>query len=195
MRLNRYARSVFKDRYYHLWIAAAKDQSFFETNLDKAYMVSLFQDHLSPRISHQSLASEIDLIAYSLTNFGMNLLLCASSTKGVEDFGQSLLMKYADFLHQQFSWEILPFNTIFAYDILADEHEALAISREIHLLHDDWRNDRYSSIGFYLDDRRGDWLQPWRLADLYDNDPTWYQNFLMDDGLAIETGNLKFLET
>jgi hypothetical protein len=193
MKLNRYARSVFKDRYYHLWIAAAKDQAFFETNLDKAYMISLFQDRLSPRT--REFSSEIDLVAYSLTNFGMNLLLCASGTRAVEDFGQSLLTAYADFLNQQFSWEILPFNTIFAYDVLADEHEALATSREIHLLHDDWRNDRYSSIGFFLDDRRGDWIHPWRLADLYDNDTVWYQNFLMDDALSVETGTLEFLET
>jgi hypothetical protein len=193
MSFHRYTRSISKDGYYHLWIAAAKDQVFFETNLDKAYMISLFQDHLSPRT--REFSSDIDLIAYSLTNFGMNLLLCASSSRAVEDFGQSLLTTYAEFLNQQFSWEILPFNTIFAYDVLADEHEALATSREIHLLHDDWRNDRYSSIGFFLDDRRGDWIQPWCLADLYDNDAVWYQNFLMDDALAVETGNLEFLET
>jgi hypothetical protein len=189
--------SFTKETYYHLWIAAAKDQIFFQTNLDKALVISLFQKLLSPRSSLRNphdYSKEIDLVAYSLTDFGMNLLLCATKTKAVEDFGQVLLTRYAHYIQEQRTWEILPFDTIFAYDNLADEHEALTISREIHLLHEDWRNDRYSSIGFYLDDRRGDWLSAWRLADLYGNDSIWYQNFLMDDELN-ETTTLEFIQT
>lgn len=193
MRLDRYTKSLQKDRYYHLWIAAAKDQIFFENNLDKAYMVSLFQDQLSPR--SKKFADEVDLIAYSLTDFGMNLLLCAKNSQSIEDFGQTVLLDYAAFLNQQFAWEILPFNTIFAYDVLADEHEALSVSRDIHLLHKNWRHDHYSSIGFFLDDRRGDWIQPWRLADLYGNDEIWYQDFLMDDRLDVSIKELEFIET
>lgn len=190
--------SSTKDMYYHLWIAAAKDQVFFQTNLDKALVISLFQKLLSPRSglkNPHNYSGELNIIAYSLTDFGMNLLLSAASAKAVEDFGQDLLTRYAHYLQEQRTWEILPFDTIFAYDILQDEHEALAISREIHLLHEDWRNDRYSSIGFYLDDRRGDWLSPWRLADLYDNDSIWYQNFLMDEGTHSEASALEFIQT
>jgi len=176
-----------KNRYYHLWIAAAKDQVFFSSNLDKAFFISLFQDLLSPR-NHlcvppnhrQKIASQLDLVAYSLTDFGMNLLVYAPDTETVEVFGQSLLIRYATHLNQQSSWEMLPFDTIFAHDLLQDEYEALSISREIHLLHDDWRNDRYSSIGFYLDDRRGDWIQPWRITKLYSNNPHTYLNYLLE---------------
>lgn len=201
MKFGHSVESTAKDRYYHLWIAAAKDQIFFETSLDKAYIVHLFHEYLSPRMQldngfsqHHNYSSSVDLIAYSLTDFGMNLLLSASSTRSVEDFGQSLLTRYSEFLNQQRAWEMLPFDTIFTYDNLADEHEALGISREIHLLQDNWRHDQYSSIGFYLDDRRGDWLQPWRLTNLYNNDPEWYQNFLMDE-VPLEVGALEFLET
>lgn len=201
MKFGHSVESTAKDRYYHLWIAAAKDQIFFETSLDKAYIVHLFHEYLSPRMQldngfsqHHNYSSSVDLIAYSLTDFGMNLLLSASSTRSIEDFGQSLLTRYSEFLNQQRAWEMLPFDTIFTYDNLADEHEALGISREIHLLQDNWRHDQYSSIGFYLDDRRGDWLQPWRLTNLYNNDPEWYQNFLMDE-VPLEVGALEFLET
>lgn len=165
--------------YYHVWIASAKDHVFFATNLDKAYFVSLFQEQLSSRAKRA--ASSIDLVAYSLTDFGVNLLVYAATIEKVEQFGQTLLTQYAEFLNQQRDWEVLPFDTIFAYDPLIDEHEALTISREIHLLHDDWRHDRYSSVGFYLDDRRGDWMQPWHLSDLFGNDDFWYLHFLMDD--------------
>ncbi|MEO6109649.1 MAG: hypothetical protein ABIP50_01395 [Candidatus Saccharimonadales bacterium] len=176
--------SSVKDRYYHVWITPVRDQVFFANNIDKAYVISLLQDLLSPR--NRKFAPSIDLIAYSLTDFGINLLICTSSATELELFAQQLLTTYADFLNAQRSWEVLPFNTIFAYDNLTDEHDALAISREIHLLHDDWRHDRYSSIGFYIDDRRGDWIQPWRLTDLFGNDALWYQDFMIDE-LRFET--------
>lgn len=178
--------------YYHLWIAAAKDQVFFASSIDKAFFVSLIQDILSPRRRRQSLA----LVAYSLTDFGLNLLVFSESPRLVEGFGQRLLLKYVDYLNQQRDWEQLPFDTIFVHDRLGDEHEALNISREIHLLHDDWRHDRYSSIGFYLDDRRGEWMQPWRLTRLFHNDSNWYKDFLLNDQeQSWQPAKLEFLET
>lgn len=184
--------------YYHIWIAAAKDQTFFQNNLDKAYILLLFQEILSPRanIGTSDVPEHLHLLAYSLNDFGMNLLVESSGgVRLVEDFGQQLLTRYADYIHAQQSWEALPFDTVFTYDALSDEHEALSISREIHLLHHDWRNDRYSSIGFYLDDRRGDWFSGWQLADLYDNDPVWYQNFLMDDSDQVDIHALEYIQT
>lgn len=184
--------------YYHLWIAAAKDQTFFQNNLDKAYILLLFQEILSPRKNAGTprISEQVHLLAYSLNNFGMNLLVKSNGgVKLVEDFGQQLLTRYADYVHMQQSWETLPFDTIFTHDQLSDEHEALNISREIHLLHDDWRNDQYSSIGFYLDDRRGDWLCAWQLTNLYDNDPVWYQNFLMDDSDRAAIPALEYIQT
>lgn len=198
MKSGHYTAALQKEKYYHVWIARAKDQLFFQSSLDKAYIITLFQDYLSPRAGQNSTrdcSKGITLIAYSLTEYGMNLLLAGTRRQTVEDFGQSLLTDYAGYIQQQRVWEMLPFDTIFAYDTLVDEHEALSISREIHLLHDDWRNDRYSSIGFYLDDRRGDWLGAHRLANLYDNDTAWYQNFLMENNELVETNTLTFIET
>src|SRR5690606_10730899 len=66
---------------------------------------------------------------------------------------------------------------------LAGPHAALQQSVVLHLQHTDWEYDRYSSIGFYLHDRRGDWMHLWRLSQLYANDSTHYQ-MLLADGLT-----------
>lgn len=201
MIMNRRATSLIKDQYYHLWIAASKDQLFFVSDLDKAFFISLLQDCLSPRkrLSHQTIndanyAAAIDLIAFSLTDFGVNLLVCAVSTASIQALGQQLLTDYAAYIHAQQSWEVLPFHSLFVHDLLADEHEALAVSREIHLLHDDWEHDRYSSIGFYLYDRRGDWMQVWHLANLFHNDSLWYHHFMLDDS-PLGAHQFEFIET
>lgn len=189
-----------KPSYYHVWIAANQDQTFFKQSLDKAYFISLLQDQLSPRVHFQTHhPAPVDLMAYALTDFGVNLLVCSLDSTAVEMFGQNLLLAYSDYLNQQTSWEVLPFDTIFAHDRLRDIGEALRISREIHLLPDNWRQEFYSSLSFYLDDRRGDWLQAWRLADLYHNDSSWYLEYLFDDSenysSAQEVRKLEFLET
>ena len=87
-------------------------------------------------------------------------------------------MSYSKYVQDQHIITNLPFDTIFIFDKLNGRHEALNISKEIHLLHDNWRYDRYSSIGFYLDDRRGDWMRPYRLTSLFGAKPKQYLKFL-----------------
>lgn len=184
-------------RYYHLWIAASEGQSFFPGSFDKAYFISLLQDLLSPRIHFSTAQSPVDLVVFALTSHGVNLLVFAIDQTAVTDFGQNLLLAYADYLNEQGVRVVLPFDTIFAHERLRDEHEALNISRQLHLLPEEWRSDRYTSIGFYLDDRRGDWLQAWRISNLYHNDVTWYEAYLEDGPYyPIEVvPELNFIET
>jgi hypothetical protein len=170
--------------YFHVWISSAKDISFFHTDNDKAFFITLIQDNLSPRmklgginIHPRGYSAEIDLLAYSLTETGVHLLVHTVRKTAIEEFGQMLLLSYEEYL-QELPTKILPFDTIFIFDKLLGRHEALHVSREIHLLHEDWRGDRYSSIGFYLDDRRGDWMRPYRLTTLFENKPRNYLRFI-----------------
>lgn len=171
--------------YFHVWISAIEGSSFFAHNKDKAYFMTLIQDSLSPRgkldemsVRTKGYSSEIELLAYSLTTTGAHLLVHTTRKTAIEDFGQALLFSYQTYIQEQLVHNELPFDSIFIFDKLAGRHEALNVSREIHLLHDDWRNDRYSSIGFYLDDRRGDWMHPYRLTSLFEAKPKLYVRFI-----------------
>lgn len=169
--------------YFHVWISGVKDQVFFRNNNDKAFFLTLMQDNLSPRTMLSDLPvrrrlHEVELLAYSLTLTGVHLLVYTTRKQAIEELGQILLLSYAAYIHADGTFGVLPFDSIFIFDNLVGRHEALQVSREIHLLHEDWRNDRYSSIGFYLDDRRGDWMSPHRLTSLFDNKPRRYIHFL-----------------
>jgi hypothetical protein len=180
------SRSFMHDSgYYHLWITAIKNRDFFKNGRDKAFFIGLLQDHLSPRGELEEIepkphpyAALIDLLAYSLTPTGVHLLVHTLRRSAIEAFGQSLLTSYADYLSLHHYDADLPFDSIFVFDHLAGRHEALCVSRDIHMLHPNWRNDRYSSIGFYLDDRRGDWMRPYRLTRVFDNQTSYYLRFL-----------------
>ena len=178
--------SLFYDSgYFHIWISSDKDVSFFNRDEDKSFFISLIQDNLSPRARldeypgiSKRYPTEIDLLAYSLTPTGVHLLIHTSRRSAIEEFGQMLLIAYGKYLQDTHIVKDLPFDTIFIFDKLRGRHEALSVSREIHLLHDDWRYDRYSSIGFYLDDRRGDWMRPYRLTSLFGGKPKQYLLFI-----------------
>ena len=176
---------LYDSGYFHLWISSANDASFFATDVDKAFFMTLIQDHLSPRAKLQSTHSlsthfgvEIDLLAFSLTQSGVHLLIHTSRKTAIDEFGQALLLSYSEYLQVQQTITKLPFDTIFIFDKLTGRHEALCVSKEIHMLHDDWRGDRYSSIGFYLDDRRGDWMRPYRLTSLFEGKSRQYLKFI-----------------
>ena len=187
--------------YFHIWISASEEDTFFRSNLDKAYFMTLIQDNLSPRaqlpeltLARKRFADSIDLLAYSLTAQGVHLLVHAARKDAIEELGQVLLLSYANFVQDKPMFTTLPFDTIFIFDHLAGRHEALGVSREIHLLHDDWRFDRYSSIGFYVDDRRGDWMRPLRLTSLYNNKSRQYLRFMKSQ--ATESDRIfEYLET
>ncbi|RWZ78274.1 MAG: hypothetical protein EOT05_00715 [Candidatus Microsaccharimonas sossegonensis] len=171
--------------YFHVWVSSTEHAVFFPRNEDKAFFMTMLQDSLSPRAKLSDLhfrlsgyASEIELLAYSLTETGVHLLVHTIRKAAIEELGQSLLFSYQTYLQRQLSVSQLPFNTIFMFDKLAGRHEALQVSREIHLLHAEWRYDRYSSIGFYLDDRRGDWMKPYRLTSLFNAQPKQYLRFI-----------------
>ena len=187
--------------YFHVWISAIEGTSFFLADKHKAFFITLLQDSLSPQKKLQHLAphahgysSEIDLLAYSLTTTGAHLLVHTTRKSAIESFGQELLLSYQTYLQERSTLSLLPFDTIFIFDKLAGRHEALNTSKEIHLLHEDWRNDRYSSIGFYLDDRRGDWMRPYRLTSLFEAKPKLYLRFIKSQ--ATETDRVfEYIET
>lgn len=192
---------LYDSGYFHVWISGNKDIPFFHSDHDKSFFVTQMQDALSPRTrlsdipgSSKGFSREIDLLAYSLTTTGVHLLIHTTRKTSIEELGQSLLISYANYLQNDITSHSLPFDTIFIFDKLNGRHEALNVSREIHLLHDDWRSDRYSSIGFYLDDRRGDWMRPYRLTSLFGGKPRQYLRFMKS--LQAESDRLfEYLET
>lgn len=174
--------------FYHLWINSIKRKPFFIDNLDKAFFISMLQDHLSPhkkmrgQIGHgQSYADSIDLTAYSLTTTGVHLLVKPSKENCLDKFAHDMLVGYLNYFLNKHKGKDSPFKSIFIYDKIISADEALKTSIDIHLMHDDWRGDKYSSLGFFLDDRRGDWLKAYHIASLYDFNPANYLAMIIEN--------------
>ena len=171
-------------RYYHIHIHDVFSERFFHSNTERALIISALQKYLGTRSLLQfpfhepALAKHIDLLAYSLHENGIELVVFAISKESVTLLTKQLIAELKEFRFEYTDHSVASSIT-HAIKTLRGIHHALEITRYVHLLHNDWENDRYSSIGFYLHDRRGDWMRLWRVTRLYDNEPSQYRRYLL----------------
>lgn len=179
----KYVSSKKTNGYYHVQVGSAESNRFFKTNNERAFVGVQLQQLLAARsvledpLYAKSLAHHIDLLAFSISQDGIQLLVYCIDVSSLKHLVNILLERLAQYRSEYQLYSHQPDASV-AIRKLSGEHEALSLSADIHLLHKDWEYDRYSSIGFYLHDRRGDWMKLWRLTKLYDNDVSTYRRFI-----------------
>lgn len=170
--------------YFHITLVNDV-QPIVHSNDERAFIVARFQDALSPRLlltnepAHHQLASCIDLLAFSITKQSVHLIVFAIDPAIAATFCHTLLERLSAYQTEYGKKAIATHpSTQVRLRKLTGSDEALALTVAVHGRHDDWEYDRYSSIGFYLHDRRGDWMRLWRMTHLYDNNPTVYRELM-----------------
>ena len=171
--------------YYHTRIQLAHSNRFLNSNNERAFIGVQIQQLLAARsvledpLYVKSLANYIDLLAFSISENGIQLLTYCIDISSIQHFVSILLSRLKQYQSEYKRTANTKFERVStSITKLAGEHEALMLSAKIHLLHKDWEYDRYSSIGFYLHDRRGDWMKLWRLTKLYGNKTSNYRHLL-----------------
>lgn len=170
--------------YYHVSVTLRGGGRLLHSNNERAFVVSQLQDMLSPRLllndvpAHKQLASCIDLLTFSLRDSSIQLIVFTIDQSLLATFLDHILSRLIQY-RSEYTALIPELDTSVTIDKLAGPHQALAHSVNVHLLHEDWEYDRYSSIGFYLHDRRGDWMRTWRLAQLFESDSKHYRDLLL----------------
>lgn len=165
--------------YFHITIKNELHRPLFTSNNERAFVISFLQQTLSMRtiiespLGHQSLAAHIDLLTFSLIRSSCQLIVFGISRHSVDVLSRRLCNELHDYIATYQTTSKPEFSIVIKH--LYGPHEALHRSVELHKQHEDWEYDRYSSIGFYLHDRRGDWMRPWRLAQLYAYNPENYR--------------------
>jgi len=175
--------------YYTIVLSALLGRRLLYSNTERAFIVAQLQDLLSPRLlintvpAHTQLASCVDLLAFSIRADSVQLIVFAIDRMACQYLAAELASRLTNFRDEQHTLintaqeapQITPYISL---QKLKGPHHALQHSVTIHLQHEDWEYDRYSSIGFYLHDRRGDWVRLWRLVKLYDNNSAYYRSLV-----------------
>ena len=170
--------------YYHVQVCAAESTRFFKTNNERAFVGVQIQQLLAARsvledpLYAKSLAHHIDLLAFSISQEGIQLLAYSIDITSLQQLVNIIIARLNQYRSEYQLYGTQAPNASVSLRKLTGEHEALSLSADIHLIHKDWEYDRYSSIGFYLHDRRGNWMKLWRLTKLYDNNISSYRQFI-----------------
>lgn len=174
--------------YYLVTLRARAGTYLLTSNNERAFVVSQLQDVLrrqsvleNPAIRHQ-LAGYIDLLVFSITKEAVSFVIFSITRLAAKQLAHYIAQRLEEY---QAEWASVHESAV-SIRRLTGPHDALHLSVILHLRHQDWEYDRYSSIGFYLHDRRGDWVHLWRISRLYENDPKLYRT-LLDVQAAITT--------
>lgn len=177
-------------RYHLLTISASclsRPQHILSSNSERALVIATLQDNLSARAAYDSnlrlnpklLASHIDLLGFSITRDHISLLVFTISKESLLRLGKNIITALTDFQNHESTYRPRSVRLRMSNQELQGPHMALEVSLQLHTHHSDWEYDRYSSVGFYLHGRRGDWMRLWRMARLYKDSPENYRNLLV----------------
>lgn len=170
--------------YYLLTIGTVGGVRFLRSNNERAFIIAQLQDLLNTRsileepTPHRRLAAHIDLLAFSIQPTDIRLIIFSISRTSLAQLSRSITQRLLQFQSDNSPARRPSIQPTAMIIRLAGPHNALLQTLSLHLRHTDWEYDRYSSIGFYLHDRRGDWMRLWRLARLYKNRPSTYRHML-----------------
>lgn len=171
--------------YYLVTIGSVAGRRYLRSNDERAFVIVQLQNLLSARsileepLPHRRLAAHIDLLAFSLQPTDVRLVIFSISFDSVRQLSRALterLMQYQTDRSPAKKPDLEPTAMIVR---LTGPHHALSQTVSLHLRHSDWEYDRYSSIGFFLHDRRGCWMRLWRITSLYHNDSALYRQMLL----------------
>lgn len=177
-----------KAGFFTMTLRHSSRSSLLASNNERAFVVSQLQDLLEMRSlledsqAHHRLASHIDLLAYSVLPQSIKLLVFAISEVSVLNLAQIILRRLNSYKGewQQYGYSDTSESSQITIRQVSGPHEALHTTIHMHLRHKNWEFDRYSSIGFYLHDRRGDWVRIWRLTHLYNTNTNVYRDLIND---------------
>ncbi len=173
--------------YYTSVISKEGSGALLRSNDERAFIIATLQDTLSPRLligevpAYKQMASCIDLLAFSIRSDAIRLVFFAIDEFIARRFVESIATRLESYQSER-GWSqsgLKPRRGSATTKKLRGPHHALIVTTNLHLLHEDWEYDRYSSIGFYLHDRRGDWMRTWRMAQLYENQALNYRHLLI----------------
>lgn len=168
--------------YFKITIASESPRTLFKSNNERAFVLSFLQQALSMRtvlegpLGYQSLAAHVDLLAFSLVRSSCQLVVFSISRQSMDVLCRRLCRELEEYMAAY--GEVARLQLTVATTQLSGPHDALHQTTLLHKRHEDWEYDRYSSIGFYLHDRRGDWVRLWRLAQLYGCDSEKYRQMI-----------------
>lgn len=168
--------------YYELTVHARGSNRLLRTNNERLFIISQLKNTLEyrARVSsvpvYRQLSTCIDLLAYNISEYQITLIGYTITQKAFHHLLRELLDGLREY---RYTYNLpVPVSTYHHLKALAGPHDCLHQTIVLHTAVSDWEYSRYTSIGFYMHDRRGDWMRLWRMSRLYNGSAATYQQLI-----------------
>ncbi len=184
------SRNVFKPNaelaYYHIYARGANKQKIFADNQDYRHFEGLFGRYLAKDPAFDSLGTpyphylgQVELLAYCLMQNHFHLLLYQIRASSMEKLMRSVMTSYSRYFNLRHRRTGPLFESRYKA-VLVDEQSYLEhISRYIHLNPRFWQTYRYSSLRYYRNGNRPEWLHPAKILAMFESSSQ-YLDFVAD---------------
>jgi len=172
--------------YYHVYARGASKGDIFLEDADYTYFISLFKRYLSQKncrssagVAYPNYKENLELLAYCLMKNHFHLYVYQKHEQAMSKFMRSVMTSYSRYFNIKYKRTGALFESRYKA-VRTDTDEYLQhITRYIHLNPKYWKLYPYSSLNYYIDKAKAEWIRPDRILALF-SDSQEYRHFLND---------------
>ncbi len=181
-------KEYVSESYYHLYNRGNNKQPVFNDDQDYSVFMNLLKRHLGKKQSEDKLGrlypnyhDQLELLAFCLMPNHFHLLVYQHDPHAITRLMRSIGTSYTGYINNKYDQVGHIFQGSFLASRITSDNYWLHISRYIHLNPKDWKNWQWSSLPYYISDKKADWVRPKRILDGFEDSKDYYK-FVSDYG-------------
>jgi len=179
------------DQYYHVYNRGSNRQDIFIEPIDYFYFLGLLKRHLSAKKDkntqgnrlYSNYNDEVELVVFCLMPNHFHLLFYLKDEAGIVHLMRAVMTAYTMYFNKKYKRSGKLCESAFLASLINNESYLWHVSRYIHLnptdINQNFRTYKYSSIAYFIDNKRTDWLHSERMIKTPDEKQE-YLEFVAD---------------
>ena len=184
-------RNVVKEyvpeSYYHIYNRGVNKNNIFLDQKDRVVFLGLIKRYLSNkaekkpnRQAYPNYHQDIELLAFCLMNNHFHFFVFQESSTAITDFMKSLSVAYSMYFNKRYNRVGAVFQQRYRAVRIVSDSQLLHVSRYIHMNPQNYESYKWSSLPYFLNQKKADWIQPDKVLELFDKNNADYMEFLRE---------------
>ena len=180
------SRNVLKldasETYYHVYARGISRGKIFFINEDYEYFLSLCARYLSSEqvkdrngLSYPHLFGQVEIVCYCLMPNHFHMLIYQRDAGSMKTLMRCLLTSYSRYFNKKYKRSGSLFESRYKASMVVQQKYLEHITRYIHLNPKLWRQFPYSSLQYYFNEGRPEFIVPDKIEDLFENKEIYLQ--------------------
>lgn len=174
------------DQYYHVYNRGIDKRVIFLDEQDYTVFLGLLKKYLTGintdktnRHAFMSFEGKIELLSYCLMPNHFHLFFYQTDKDALTQLMRRIGTGYVMYFNNRYSRSGRLFQGIYKASCVDKDNYLHHVSRYIHLNPDNYQSYPYSSLDYYLGNKKSEWVKPDRILELFDSKEE-YMNFIAD---------------